>query len=171
MATDASLRLTPTQLAGHLACPHLTQLERRKREGTLTIDFTPDPRLEALRARGLQHEETYVEALRCAGRSICDLRGQRDPMATSEAMAAGFDAIVQAPLGNDVFFGIADVLLRVGLSQQLQQDNPAPCGARIPKSLSVHVPQSSYGGARRRECLQGRTPLVAIAVLAIARHL
>lgn len=105
--------LTPTQLAGHLACPHLTQLERQRRAGWLKIEFVPDPRLEALRARGLQHEEQYVDALRREGRTIRDLRGQRDPAATSEAMAAGFDAIVQAPLGNDVFYGIADVLLRV----------------------------------------------------------
>lgn len=112
MDTAAS-RLTPTQLAGHLACPHLTQLERQRRAGTLKIAFAPDPRLDALRARGLQHEAQYVESLRHAGRTVCDLRAQRDPAATREAMAAGVDAIVQAPLGDGVFFGIADVLLRV----------------------------------------------------------
>ncbi|MGY4478640.1 TM0106 family RecB-like putative nuclease [Bradyrhizobium sp. USDA 3364] len=105
--------LTPTQLAAHLACPHLTQLERQRREGLLQIDFSPDSRLDALRERGRQHEAAYVETLRRAGRSICDLRDQRDPAATRRAMEAGFDAIVQATLGNDVFSGIADVLLRV----------------------------------------------------------
>lgn len=105
--------LTPTQLAAHLACPHLTQLERQRREGLLQIEFLPDPRLEALRERGRQHEAAYVERLRSEGRSICDLREQRDPAATLRAMEAGFDAIVQATLGNEVFSGIADVLLRV----------------------------------------------------------
>lgn len=105
--------LTPTQLAAHLACPHLTQLERQRREGLLQIDFSPDPRLEALRERGRQHETAYVERLRSEGRSICDLRDQRDPAATRRAMEAGFDAIVQATLGNEVFSGIADLLLRV----------------------------------------------------------
>ncbi|WP_316196012.1 TM0106 family RecB-like putative nuclease [Bradyrhizobium sp. SZCCHNRI3052] len=107
-------RLTPTQLAAHLACPHLTQLERQRREGLLSIEYSPDPRLEALRERGRQHESAYVERLRSAGRSICDLRDERDPRATQRAMEAGFDAIVQATLANDVFSGIADVLLRVG---------------------------------------------------------
>jgi predicted RecB family nuclease len=105
--------LTPTQLASHLACPHLTQLERQRREGLLEIEFTPDPRLDALRERGRQHEEAYVEALRREGRSICDLRNERDPAATRRAMEAGFDAIVQATLRDEVFSGVADVLLRV----------------------------------------------------------
>ena len=105
--------LTPTQLAAHQACPHLTQLERRRREGLLQIEFNPNSRLDALRERGRQHEAAYVERLRSAGRSICDLRGQRDPAATRRAMEAGFDAIVQATLANEVFSGVADLLLRV----------------------------------------------------------
>jgi len=114
--TAAQALLSPTQLANHLACPHLTQLERQRRAGTLKIEFTPDPRLDALRARGLQHEQQYIEILRREGRSIRDLSGQRDPAATRQAIAEGFDAIVQAPLGNEVFYGIADVLLRVDSS-------------------------------------------------------
>ena len=108
-----SMHLTPTQLANHLACQHLTQLERQRREGLLHIDFSPDPRLDATRERGLQHEQAYVEALRREGRSVCDLRDERDPAATRRAMEAGVGAIVQATLRNDVFSGIADVLLRV----------------------------------------------------------
>jgi predicted RecB family nuclease len=105
--------LTPTQLAAHLACPHFTQLERQRREGLLQIEFSPDSRLDALRERGRQHETAHVERLRSAGLLICDLREQRDPAATRRAMEAGFDAIVQATLGNEVFSGIADLLLRV----------------------------------------------------------
>ncbi|MBS0454444.1 MAG: TM0106 family RecB-like putative nuclease [Proteobacteria bacterium] len=107
------MHTTPTQVANHLACNHLTQLERQRREGQLEIAFSPDPRLDAMRERGLQHEQAYIEALRSEGRSICDLREERDPAATRRAMEAGFDAIVQATLRNDMFSGIADVLLRV----------------------------------------------------------
>ena len=105
--------LTPTQLASHLACPHLTQLERQRHDGVLQIDFSPDPRLEAMRVRGQQHEQAYVEALKREGRSVCDLRDDRDPEATRRAMERGFGAIAQATLRNEVFSGIADVLLRV----------------------------------------------------------
>ena len=77
------VHLTPTQLADHLACPHLTQLERQRREGLLQIDFSPDPRLDALRERGRRgHEQAYVEMLRQEGRSVCDWRDERDPVAT-----------------------------------------------------------------------------------------
>lgn len=105
-------RLSPTDLAAHLACPHLTQLERQRREGTLTITFLPDPRLEALQERGRQHEEAYLAKLRAAGRTIRDLRETRDPSATIAAMREGCDAIVQAPLASGAFYGIADVLVR-----------------------------------------------------------
>ena len=37
------VHLTPTQLADHLACAHLTQLERQRREGLLQVAFSPTP--------------------------------------------------------------------------------------------------------------------------------
>ena len=104
--------LTPTDLAAHIACPHLTQFERQRRAGTLTVTFLPDPRLEALQERGRQHEEAYLAKLRAAGRTIRDLLETRDPAATIASMREGWDAIVQAPLANEAFYGIADVLLR-----------------------------------------------------------
>ena len=108
----ASKPLTPSALAGHLSCAHLTQLERQRRAGTLQIEFPADPRLEGLQQRGFRHEAEYVERLRAEGRRIHDLTETRDPAATIAAMRAGHDVIVQAPLANDVFFGIADVLLK-----------------------------------------------------------
>ena len=89
---------SPTALAAHLYCTHLTQLERQRRAGTLVVEFRADPRVEALWARGLQHEAAYVARLGAAGRTIHDLTGQRDPAATLAAMHAGHGAIVQAPL-------------------------------------------------------------------------
>jgi uncharacterized protein len=77
------------------------------------VKFRADPRLEALFERGKRHEDTYVDSLRGAGLSICDLREHKDPAATRLAIEAGYDVIVQAPLSNGVFNGIADVLLRV----------------------------------------------------------
>ncbi|MCW5631928.1 MAG: TM0106 family RecB-like putative nuclease [Rubrivivax sp.] len=108
--------MTPTLLAGHLACRHLTQLERQRRAGTLTVEYRADPRLDALIERGRRHEDAYVEALRREGRRILDLRGLHDVALTRQAMDAGYDAIVQAPLSNDEFIGTVDVLLRVDLS-------------------------------------------------------
>src|SRR6185436_14000533 len=58
------------------------------------------------------HEAAYITRLRDAGRTIKDLTDSRNPEDTLAAMREGYGAIVQAPLGNDAFFGIADVLLR-----------------------------------------------------------
>src|ERR671915_2068504 len=111
--------LTPTQLSTHLACAHYTQLERRRRAGELEVEFMPDPRLQAMRERGAQHERAYIERLRQAGACIVDLRESREPRATLAAMREGAQVIVQAPLGNDDFAGIADVLLRVEVPSAL----------------------------------------------------
>src|SRR5687767_9402586 len=103
---------SPTALAAHLSCQHLTQLDRQRREGTLVLTFQKDPRVEALQERGRQHEGAYIARLRAQGRDVHDLTESRDPSQTLAAMQQGYGAIVQAPLGNEIFFGIADVLLR-----------------------------------------------------------
>jgi uncharacterized protein len=111
-------RLTPTDLSSHLACNHLTQLNRQLKAGTLRVNLPPDPRLEALIVRGLEHEARYVTRLVELGHSITRLDDTRDPAKTLAAMQSGVQVIVQAPLGNDTYFGIADLLLRV--------DTPCP---------------------------------------------
>src|SRR4051794_15855371 len=103
LASRKPALLTPTQLSTHLACAHYTQLERKRRAGELEVEFMPDPRLEAMRERGAQHERAYVERLRQAGLSIIDLRETKDSHATLAAMREGALVIAQAPLGNDDF--------------------------------------------------------------------
>jgi len=111
--------LTPTQLSTHLACAHYTQLERKRRAGELEVEFMPDPRLQAMRERGAEHERAYIERLCQAGSSVVDLRERKDSRATLAAMREGVQVIAQARLGNDDFSGIADVLLRVDLPSAL----------------------------------------------------
>ncbi len=133
--SDAALRqlkpLTPTQLSTHLACAHYTQLERKRRAGELEVEFMPDPRLEAMRARGAEHERAYIERLRQAGSSIVDLRESKDPGVTLAAMREGAQIIVQAPLGNDDFSGIADVLLRVEVPSALGAHSYEPADTKL----------------------------------------
>lgn len=70
-----------------------------------------------MRVRGEQHERAYVDGKGRAG--LTDLRDNKDPRATLAAMREGAAVIVQAPLANGDFFGIADVLLRVDVPSQL----------------------------------------------------
>jgi predicted RecB family nuclease len=123
--------LTPTDVAHHLACQHRTQLERQYRAGELHVAFTPDARLQAMIQRGKEHERGYIDSLRAQGREVVDLSNWRNPAATLAAMQAGTDVIVQAPLGGDAFFGIADVLLRVANPSDLGLHSYEPVDTKL----------------------------------------
>ena len=122
------LRLSATDVANHLACAHLTELDRAVAEARRKPPAFRDPSLDLLRERGLVHEREYVQHLRASGFKVVDLRGddsKREPgehLAAADrtiaAMRAGADAIIQADLGKDRWIGRADVLLKV----------PAPSG-------------------------------------------
>jgi hypothetical protein len=46
---DGHLLLAPTDISNHLACRHLTQLDRARAEGRLDFEPRKDPRIDALR--------------------------------------------------------------------------------------------------------------------------
>ena len=113
---DGNIRLTATDLANHLACRHLTQLDRRAAAGELVRPVRYDPVLETLVERGQDHERAYVEHLQSADTKVIDVRDCDEQQAhqhTIAAMAAGVDVIVQGVLANDRWYGRPDLLLRV----------------------------------------------------------
>lgn len=152
-------KLTPTQLAAHLACVHYTQLERQRRAGELSVDLSVDPRLEAMRQRGDQHEKAYLESLRHAGWTVFDLTNNKDPAATVEAMRKGYRAISQATLANPWFTGVADVLIRV--------DTPSALGSYSYEPLDTKLSRETKAGAILQLCtysemlgaMQGADPI------------
>ncbi len=156
---EAPRLLTPTQLSTHLACAHYTQLERKRRAGELRVEFTPDPRLEAMRERGAQHERAYIERLRQAGLTITDLQGNKDPQATLAAMAEGAKVIVQAPLGNDAFFGIADVLLRVEVPSALGAWSYEPVDTKLARETRAGTILQLCTYCEMLAAMQGGEPL------------
>jgi uncharacterized protein len=137
-------RYSATDLSSHLACPHLTQLERKRRTGQLSVEFFADPRVDALKQRGLQHEQRYVAGLQSAGKTIVDLRATKDPSATADAMGKGADAIVQAPLGCGDLFGIADVLLRC--------DRPSALGNYSYEPVDTKLARETRAGTLLQLC-------------------
>jgi uncharacterized protein len=126
-----TLSLSPTDLANHLACRHLTQLDLAIAERTLKIDIHPDPHLVALRQRGEQHEAGYVQSLVAKGRSVIDLRATHDPSETLNAMRRGVDVIVQPPLAHGRFTGRADVLLRTDAPSDLGNHSYEPVDTKL----------------------------------------
>ncbi|MGA2380171.1 MAG: TM0106 family RecB-like putative nuclease [Spirochaetia bacterium] len=168
-----ALRLSATDIANHLACRHLTQLDRAVAEGRRKPPAWRDPALELVRERGLAHERAYVEHLRASGLHVVDLRGddgrRPDPGAaaadratavdrTIAAMRGGADAIVQAELGGDRWIGRADVLLRI--------PQPSDLAEWSYEVVDTKLAQETRGGTVLQLCLysdlvadvQGRAP-------------
>ena len=112
--------LSATDLSNFLNCRHRTALELGEARGKRSRPYFHDPVLEALFARGLEHEHQYVEALEDAGRRIVNLAEISDRteavVRTVDAMRAGADAIVQAALDDGNWYGRPDVLLRTDAS-------------------------------------------------------
>ena len=121
---DGSPVYSASDLVGFLACEHLTQLERAVVDGLAERPHLPDPELDVLRKRGLEHEERYLADLTADGRSVVAI--QQDAYssdhiealrmaadATLAAMASGAQVIYQATFFNGRWRGHADFLLRV----------------------------------------------------------
>ena len=63
---DELLRLSASDLANHLGCIHLTQLNGAEARGLEHRPRWDDPLGALLQARGLEHEHAYLAHLRAA---------------------------------------------------------------------------------------------------------
>lgn len=160
---DDALRLSPSDLSNHLSCRHLTSLDLAVARGQLARPVLDSKFLDLLRARGNEHEQAYVAALRARGLRIVDLSAHRalsEPAfeATRAAMADGADVVVQAPVGHDGFAGYADLLLRV--------EAPSRLGAWSYVAADTKLARETRGGTILQLCVyseivgeyQGRMP-------------
>jgi predicted RecB family nuclease len=109
---SGSFFLAATDLANHLGCNHLTQLNRLVALEELRKPEWNDPSLAILAKRGEEHEAAYVEYLKSKGLSTLNLKN-KSIEATLEAMHNGVDVITQAKLENGSWMGYADILLKV----------------------------------------------------------
>lgn len=113
---DDKIRLSATDLANHLGCAHLSQLDLLVTKGDLARPLRTDPVLELLVERGEIHEQSFVSFLRDSGKVVYVVdngTGEMGVAKTLEAMERGADVIVQGRLENDVWVGRPDLLMRV----------------------------------------------------------
>lgn len=101
-----------SDLSTHLSCKHATQLNRLAALKEIDRPFRTDPVLDALRKRGLEHEEQYVKHLIAQGKSATDST-RKTLEETVEAMRAGKDVIVQGHLASGPYMGYPDILIKV----------------------------------------------------------
>jgi predicted RecB family nuclease len=144
----AQLELSATDISNHLACRHLSELDRRVAFGELARPTWTDPALDLLRKRGKEHERAYVDHLRSSGKRVVDLDGVEGDEAvrrTLEAARAGTDAIVQAALAEGRWHGPADLLERV--------DRESELGGWAYDVLDTKLAQETRGGTVLQLCL------------------
>ncbi|HET9326691.1 MAG TPA: TM0106 family RecB-like putative nuclease [Candidatus Eisenbacteria bacterium] len=137
---DPAIGLAATDLANHLACRHLTSLDLAAARGQIEPPRWKRPGLDALRERGMAHERAYLAHLDGQGLSWARA-GEVDSVGaawTLEAMKAGVDVIVQAPLGEGRFRGRADVLRKV--------DRPSALGAWSYEPVDTKLARETRAG-------------------------
>ncbi|MCB8933068.1 MAG: TM0106 family RecB-like putative nuclease [Chthonomonadaceae bacterium] len=118
------LRFSASDLANHLGCRHLTQLNLKAARGEIKAPMWRDADLEALQQRGFQHEEAYLRHLRDTlgaehVRLSPDLDSKTAVERTVELMRSGVAVIVQASLATHPWHGRADILLRTDTPSEL----------------------------------------------------
>ncbi|MGE0816250.1 MAG: TM0106 family RecB-like putative nuclease [Vicinamibacterales bacterium] len=140
-ASASKLILSPSDLSAFLGCRHRAGLDLAVARGALTAPERDDAFAQALRDRGLEHEQRYLAWLRAQGRTVVDLsaaRGDAAVRATREAMAAGTDVVYQAALAGDGWRGYADVLVRV--------ERPSALGAWSYEAHDTKLARETKGG-------------------------
>ena len=123
---DGRLVFSATDLSRHLACPHLTTLRRAEAFGEINPPLRyDDPRAEALKQRGIEHEQRLLERLVAEGRSVATITAPGAPFAkqdwttaaarTLDALRRGVDVVYQGRLegGDGGWGGYPDFLIRV----------------------------------------------------------
>lgn len=147
--TETGFRLSATDLANHLACGHLTNLDVKASQGKIATPEWENPSLVVMQMRGLEHEKAYVAHLKSQGLTVVDLSDIESPTTarekTIEAMRAGIDVVVQAALGGEKWFGKADILKKV--------PTPSGFGAWSYEAVDTKLSKETKSGAILQLCL------------------
>ncbi len=85
---DDRLLLSATDLINHLECAHLSHLDLEVVNGRASIEETREEAAELVARKGDEHEATYLESLRAAGREVARQRASRASPAWSVAPSA-----------------------------------------------------------------------------------
>jgi predicted RecB family nuclease len=140
------LELSASDLASHLGCRHLTQLDFLVAKGRLTPPRWRDPTLDVLQQRGLELEGLYLDHLRGQGLSIAQVgEGEAGVDRTIAAMRDGADVVYQATLQSGRWHGRADFLRRV--------NRPSRFGAWSYEVLDAKLARDTRAGTILQLCL------------------
>ena len=149
---DGRLAFSATDLSLHLACAHLTTLRRAETLGEITPPLRyDDPRADALKQRGIEHEQRILERLAAEGRTVATITAPGAPFAkqdwataavrTVDAMRRGVDVVYQGRMesGDGRWSGYPDFLIRV--------EAPSALGAWSYEAADAKLARTARGTA------------------------
>jgi len=116
------LIFSPSDLANHISCKHLTKLNKMAALGEIKKPIYKNRVLDMLRERGLNFEQAYLSQLKLDGKTIVEIKqdtlnAERETIA---AMQSGVDVIYQARLvESGEWGGWADFILKVNAPSDL----------------------------------------------------
>jgi uncharacterized protein len=165
LAADGTLQLSPSDLATHLACPHLTQLEVAVARGALKRPVRDNPHADLIRRKGEEHEAAYLAKLRAEGREIVGIERDEDgdfeaaARATEEALRAGAEIVYQGALASGGWRGLADFLIRIDEPSELGPFSYEAWDTKLARSRAkpAHVLQLTFY-SHELDRIQGRLP-------------
>ncbi|MEP6186330.1 TM0106 family RecB-like putative nuclease [Roseibium sp.] len=143
------IRLSASDLVGHLNCSHLTELDLKVVSGTLKKPHVWDSLLEILRERGHRHEQAFVDHLCDQGLNSVTIDGvditDEAVSQTRDAMECGVNVIIQAAFRHERWSGRADVLMRV--------EKPSDLGAWSYEIVDTKLARETKAGSVLQLCL------------------
>ena len=146
---DGTLRLSATDLVGHLNCRHRTLLDKAVADGKAEKPRFWDPLFEILVERGARHEQEFVSHLRSKGLDVTAVDGvgvdQTAVRDTRNAMTRGDPIIVQGSFRSGVWVGRTDVLRRIA--------EPSALGPWSYEVIDTKLARETRGGTILQLCL------------------
>jgi len=176
---DASVVLSPTDLANHLACKHISWLNYRAMLGGQRPSKEEDELSEILRQYGTEHEATYFEALKShlqtLNRNIVNLDSDRDQSApytvaalqeraklTADKLADGPDAVYQPTFFSQEngigWVGRADFLVATDTPSDLGNYSFEPEDTKLARIAKVNAVLQLCSYAEHLTNMQGVEP-------------
>ena len=154
--------LAPTDLSNFLNCRNLTNLDLAAVKSGEKRPARYGPMIDALRERGIAHENAYLVALKGQGLTVSE-GPEEEPTSdtigrTEKAMADGIDVVFQAALTDDTWSGRADFLRKV--------ESRSDLGAWSYEPIDTKLAQDTKAGTILQLCVyanllgkqQGRVP-------------
>ena len=141
--------LSASDLANHLSCNHLTQLNKAVSKGDISAPSWSNPSTEALKQRGEELEAAYLKSLKDAGLNVVEASDNDSFSAsvdeTIAAMKAGVDIIYQAKLQEGEWQGYADFLRKTS--------KPSDLGNWSYEVIDTKLTQETKAGSVLQICL------------------